>query len=1253
MHSKLLRKMITALAAACFCPGLVSAQESETVAGSLVYSGNYPSGPFTFVNNVLGWGDYFGAGFLGASTVIGNVEAGHIWSGHEVFNREPWATTGFTTFQNPNALNELDYHATMVGHVLAGSGYVTGTYPAQYTYAGLGMAPQAAVISGSVATQFSLTSIGSFETTYESVVTPYKAFFTGTGSAQADVINSSWGGYDPAAVSPEAVALDGLSAVNSKVAFVASAGNSDVAPVGSPASNFNNIAVGSLGGSTFLVPSEFSSRGLADFYNPVTGSVVTESRVAVDLAAPGELLFLAAYLGTSGSLGAAELPWLQDPSPTDQYFVNMDGTSFSSPIVAGGVALLKDVAKTHPWLNLAADPDALDTRVVKSVLMSGALETAGWDNAQTVATDGVVTTTQALDAATGAGAFNLTRSTDAYFFGTRDVAGPGGGTIASSGWDFGTVGLGATNDYIFGSAFGSDVELTVSLNWFAGRGFDNGSNLGSDLSFADLNLEVWRVNNGVFTAPVAQSFTTYNNAEFLRMDLLAGETYGLRVTLAGMVYDTTGAVASESYGLSWIGSSFNTLYWDPNGTSAGAPVSPTGTWSGTSAVWNDSSSGTGGSLYTTTTGLDQLVFSAGTNATGAGSITVDGPQLARGINLQEGTLTFVGTNSGGIHLNSGGIVMAATVDGDATIGASVPVMISGSQSWSNASAHDLNVAGAVSGTGDLALKASAGGSINISGDVNHAGLLANIGSGSGTSTISGVIGANVTGVLQDSSTSALVLNGASPNQYTGDTTVRTGTLVLDFANATVANNLINSDSRLVLGGGGLEGGTLRILQKNGIATAQTFDGTLVGSGASVVEAVNVGGSAGAGLALNLGTIAQTNGGTAAFLLPEFGSITTANANVNGILGTWATVGTGDSARYATVSGGAIVALAGTAAADASEITDTTGAANYDLASGGALAGGASFNSLRFTGSAASLSNNFTANGLLNAGSGALDVAGDVTAGEARNLVVNASSGAVNLAGRVADNAGGSSAFTKAGAGIVLLAATNSYTGNTYVDEGRLVVDGSIASSAVTFVTSGAILSGHGTVGNLTLQSGGTGSPGNSPGTMNVTGNLVWSGGANYNWDIYDATGTAGNLLGWDLYAVTGQLDLTSLSFASKFNINLWSLSAVGPDVSGHAINFDPLQNYTWTIVAAAGGITGFDAGYFNINTSAVNGTGGFSNDLLGGVFGLSVSGNNLNLNYTKPVPEPGTWMAGGLLVLAALAARYRRGSSVSRSRSPR
>jgi MYXO-CTERM domain-containing protein len=168
----------------------------------------------------------------------------------------------------------------------------------------------------------------------------------------------------------------------------------------------------------------------------------------------------------------------------------------------------------------------------------------------------------------------------------------------------------------------------------------------------------------------------------------------------------------------------------------------------------------------------------------------------------------------------------------------------------------------------------------------------------------------------------------------------------------------------------------------------------------------------------------------------------------------------------------------------------------------------------------------------------------------------------------------------------------------------------------------------------------------------VAGNVVWNAGANYNWQIYNTALAAGT--GWDLVNATGTLDLTALTVGSEFNINLWSLSGIAPDANGPAFNFDPNQNYTWTILTAAGGITGFNGSYFNLNTGANNGTGGFANGLGGGTFSLAQSGNDLNLVFTaaggpgpSPVPEPGTWAVAALLVGGAAFMRWRKRAKVA------
>jgi autotransporter-associated beta strand protein len=231
-------------------------------------------------------------------------------------------------------------------------------------------------------------------------------------------------------------------------------------------------------------------------------------------------------------------------------------------------------------------------------------------------------------------------------------------------------------------------------------------------------------------------------------------------------------------------------------------------------------------------------------------------------------------------------------------------------------------------------------------------------------------------------------------------------------------------------------------------------------------------------------------------------------------------------------------------------------------------------------------------------------------------------------------------FTKFGAGTLTLTGTNTYTGPTSVTGGQLTVDGSSSSSAHT-VGNGATLGGSGTVGALVVQSGGTIAPGNSPGILNVVGDTTWMNGGNYNWQVLDATGAAG--AGWDQLAITGALDLSNLT-AGGFNVNVWSLSTFA-GTTGNALNFDGIGGiYSWPIATASGGITGFDAGNFFINTTAVNGTNGFTNDFTGGTFSMSQTGNNLYLNYLgpTPVPEPGSAFTVLALFSGAVLNRRKR-----------
>ena len=86
--------------------------------------------------------------------------------------------------------------------------------------------------------------------------------------------------------------------------------------------------------------------------------------------------------------------------------------------------------------------------------------------------------------------------------------------------------------------------------------------------------------------------------------------------------------------------------------------------------------------------------------------------------------------------------------------------------------------------------------------------------------------------------------------------------------------------------------------------------------------------------------------------------------------------------------------------------------------------------------------------------------------------------------------GGTGGLWKNGSGTLTLTGVNSYTGNTNVEAGKLVVNGSLAS-AVRILKGGSLGGNASIVGNLTNL--GTLAPGNSPGTVNVTGNYIEAG----------------------------------------------------------------------------------------------------------------------------------------------------------------
>ena len=212
-----------------------------------------------------------------------------------------------------------------------------------------------------------------------------------------------------------------------------------------------------------------------------------------------------------------------------------------------------------------------------------------------------------------------------------------------------------------------------------------------------------------------------------------------------------------------------------------------------------------------------------------------------------------------------------------------------------------------------------------------------------------------------------------------------------------------------------------------------------------------------------------------------------------------------------------------------------------------------------------------------------------------------------------NNLAGNTASLSLLSGSLTATAGNAVTGQTITVAGALFTLNDDSFAANPFIlNSGGILKGLGTVGDLAINNGGRVRPGTSPGTISVATNVTFAGGGNYDWEINKADGTAGADPGWDFLNISGALNITATS-GSKFNVNLATLTLA--NAVGEMANFNNTLAYAWAIATASGGITGFDAAAFNLNTA------GFANATAGGSFGIITNNNTL---YVTFIPAAGT-----------------------------
>ncbi len=205
-------------------------------------------------------------------------------------------------------------------------------------------------------------------------------------------------------------------------------------------------------------------------------------------------------------------------------------------------------------------------------------------------------------------------------------------------------------------------------------------------------------------------------------------------------------------------------------------------------------------------------------------------------------------------------------------------------------------------------------------------------------------------------------------------------------------------------------------------------------------------------------------------------------------------------------------------------------------------------------------------------------------------------GSGNLSGTIT----GTGAIIKTGTGTLTFPTGATFSGPTTLEGGTFTGTGTLA-------------------GALTIQQGATFAPGSFVGKM-TTGAATYAPGGAYQWQINHANDTQGGPSGSDWHNINGPLTITATS-SERFVIDITGLTAA--NVPGVVPTFNNAANNSWIIATASGGIVGFDRSKFLLQTTNFAN----NNDLFVGGFILTVSGNNLVLNFSSTPPTFEVWQS--------------------------
>ncbi len=507
-------------------------------------------------------------------------------------------------------------------------------------------------------------------------------------------------------------------------------------------------------------------------------------------------------------------------------------------------------------------------------------------------------------------------------------------------------------------------------------------------------------------------------------------------------------------------------YWDSNGSVAGAGADPSGYW-GTSAFWTTSAGGTSATSLYTTTLADSLRFSAGSDTTGAYTV---------GLNGSTQNALQVLAYTGNLILNNGTVTLAQT-------GSGAGLGTNGTATMEVSSNATIQVTNSAAGS-FLIFAPVAGTSITINGTVTASSATNStyiqLKTGTGTVNINSNLGtdANLKAALQLGG----IQGGLGTMNINGAQTLGTTKIAVSDATRIGTINLgstVNTGNAVQIGqidmysvAGNMTGSVLNV------NSAATITGLTLRSGGNL----NVGGSLTNSGGSVLGLVTDTtHGATMKVLNGGTASLTTIN-----------------------VVDGSVFTNAGTLTGTTFTLGEATGNTSGKFVLGDATGVGTA-----------------TLTQLITLGSGtANSVVGGNSAASTLTLNTNSAnifSGKLGGSGANENNL----ALVKQGANTLTLSGLNTYTGNTTVSTGTLV----LADNASL---------------NFLIGANGTNNGIGGGGTINLNGDFTFDltgAAATGSWNIVNIASLTENF---------GATFTVASGFAETFvGSNIWT-KAVGP-----------------------------------------------------------------------------------------------------------